>query len=71
MGVGHEAGLFAPKLGLVVLHHKLECPVETNWITEFEVKVTVNIHNDSVCLSGYLLNLKIFCYQTWYGDAAS
>ena len=48
------ACLFATKLGLVVKHHKPECPVEKKWITEFKVKVTamfkmsVNVFPDDI-----------------------
>ena len=43
-----------------------------NWITAFKVKVTAKVQNVSVCLAGwYLLNCRMFCYQTWYGVAAS
>ena len=57
---------------LIVQHHKPECSVEKNGITAFEVKVTVKVQNVSECLSGRdLLNHRIFCYQTWYGNTAS
>ena len=62
---------FATKLSLIVQHHKLECPVEKKWMTVFEAKVTAKVQNVSECLSGYLLNHRTFCYQTWYGNAAS
>ena len=64
-------GLLATKLGLIVQHHKLECPVEKlDYV--FKVKVTANVQNVSECLSEwYLLNRRTFRYQTWNGDAAS
>ena len=63
--------LFATKLGLIVQHHKLECPVE-KWIAAFKVKVTAKVQNVSECLSRwYFLSHRTFCYQIWYGDAAS
>ena len=41
-------------------------------ITAFKIKVTAKVQNVSECLSGlYFLNHKTFCYQIWYGDAAS
>ena len=43
-----------------------------NGITAFKVKVTVKIQNDNECSSRqYLLHHRTFCYQTWYGYAAS
>ena len=43
-----------------------------NGITAFKVKVTTNFQNVSECLSRlYFLNHRAFCYQIWYGDAAS
>ena len=36
------------------------------------VRVTVKVQNVSECLSRwYFLNHRRFCYQIWYGDAAS
>ena len=61
----------ATKIGLLAQHHKLQCPVE-KLITALKVKVTAKVQNVSECLSGwYLLNHTTFCYQDWYGDAAS
>ena len=41
-------------------------------ITAFKVKVTAKVQNVSEYLSGwYHLNRRTFCYETWYGDAAS
>ena len=41
-------------------------------ITLFKVKVTTKVQNVSDCLSKrYFLNHRKFCYQIWYGDAAS
>ena len=38
----------------------------------FKVKVTAKVQNDSKCLfRWYFLNHRTFCYQIWYGDAAS
>ena len=38
----------------------------------FKVNVTALVQNVCECLSRwYLLNRRTFCYQTWYGDAAS
>ena len=43
-----------------------------NWIIAFKVKVTTRLKNVSECLSRwYLLNHRIFCYQTWSSDAGS
>ena len=43
-----------------------------NGITAFKVKVTTKVQNVSECLSRlYFLNHRAFCYQIWYGDAAS
>ena len=45
---------------------------EKNGITAFKVKVTGKVQNVSECLSRwYLLNHRLFCYQTWYDDTAS
>ena len=45
---------------------------EKNWITEFKVKVTAKVQKVGEWSSGWhLLIRKIFCYQTWYSDAAS
>ena len=43
-----------------------------NGITAFMVEVTAEVQNVSEYLSGqYLLNHRTFCYQTWFGYAAS
>ena len=42
------------------------------WVTVFKVKVTAKAQGVSECLSGWcLLSCRSFCYQTWYGSAAS
>ena len=64
------AGPFATRPSLIVQHRKLKCPVEI-FITVFEDKVTAKNQNVSDCLSGWYLNHRTFCYQTWYGDATS
>ena len=45
------AGLFATKLGLIVQHHKPQCPVK-NGIAVFKVRVTGKVQNVNECLSG-------------------
>ena len=43
-----------------------------NGITTVKVKFTVKVKNVTDCLSRwYLLNDRTFCYQIWYGNAAS
>ena len=62
----------ATNLGFIVQHQKPEHPMEKKWITAFKVKVTAKVQNVSECLSRwYRLNCRRFCYQTWYGYAAS
>ena len=60
---------FATRLGLLVSHRKLECPLK-NWITVFKVKVTAKDQNVSEWLCRYLLIHHTFCYQTWHDDAS-
>ena len=37
----------------------------------FKVKVTAKVQYVGECLAGYFLSHRTFCYQIWYGDAAS
>ena len=65
------AVLFATKLGLIVQHHKLECPVE-----KWDYCVQGQGHSESSkysdCLPRqYLLIHRTFCCQTLYGYATS
>ena len=58
------------KLLICWFDHKLECPVE-----KLNYCIQGQGHSEgSICqwLSGwYLLNCRLFCFWTWYGDAAS
>ena len=62
---------FATKLGLMLRHHKVECPVKRlDCSVVVKVKVTGNVQNSSECPSGqYFLSFLTFCNQTWYGGA--
>ena len=52
---------FATKLGLMVHHHKLECPVK------IDVTITVKVSNVNKHLARqYILNHSTFCNWTWY-----
>ena len=58
----------AIKLGLIVQHCKLEC------VEKLDYCIYGQGHSEgSICqwmTVWYLLISRIFCYQTWYGDAA-
>ena len=83
---GHSEGLYNQNMTISVVSSKLQVGLQPNlvsqysimswsvlWkngITEVMAKVKVKVQNE--CLSGqYLLNHHTFCYQTWYGYAAS
>ena len=48
------------KLGLMIHHHELECPVTKSWITAFRVKVTVKGQNVNVCSDDIFSTIKHF-----------
>ena len=64
---------FVTKLGLMVHHRKVDCPVKRlDCSVVVQLKVTGKVQNSSECSSGlYVLSFWTVCNQTWYGDATS
>ena len=64
---------FASRHGLMVNHHKLECPREKTRLlpsrsrSQWRFKMSMNVCQDSICI----VNHWTFYNQTWCGDASS
>ena len=84
---GHSEGLSNKNMTISVVSSKLQVGLQPNLVWQYsirswnvlwengiavlEVKVTANVQNLSECLSRQYLNHRTFCYQTWWGYAAS